>query len=123
MNPNTDPLLAPGTKTHSMKLAFHGGGSMGISQKELAFYDALTSNKSATELMEDSILRKIATELVVTIHNNMTVDWIFREAVQAKMRLLIKKLLAKYKYPLHQQESAVQLVLEQAKQMCEAEEN
>jgi len=96
---------------------------MGLTQEELAFYDALTNNKSAIELMSDEILRKIATELAVTIRNNMTVDWTVREAVQAKMRLLIKKLLKKYKYPPDQQESAVLLVLEQARQMCENESN
>jgi len=99
--------------------AVNRGESLGLTQEELAFYDALTNNKSAVELMDDEILRKIATELAVTIRNNMTVDWTVREAVQAKMRLVIKKLLKKYKYPPDQQDNAVQLVLEQAKQMCE----
>jgi len=101
--------------------AVNRGESMGLTQEELAFYDALTNNKSAIELMGDETIRKIASELTVTIRKNMTVDWTVREAVQAKMRLLIKKLLKKYKYPPDQQESAVQLVLEQARQMCEAE--
>ena len=103
--------------------AVNRGDSLGLTQEELAFYDALTNNKSAVELMDDEILRKIASELAITIRKNMTVDWTVREAIQAKMRLLIKKLLKKYKYPPDQQDSAVQLVLEQAKQMCEAEEN
>lgn len=104
-----------------VKDAISRGEKLGMNPEELAFYDALASNKSAVELIGDELLRQIATELAESIRKNMTVDWTVREAVQAKMRLTIKKLLRKYKYPPDQEEGAIVLVMEQARQMCEAE--
>lgn len=104
-----------------VKEAVSRGDELGLSSEELAFYDALTTNRSAVELMGDQVLKQIATELATTIRNNMSVDWTVREAVQARMRVMIKKLLRKYKYPPDQTEGAVILVMEQAKQMCENE--
>jgi type I restriction enzyme R subunit len=104
-----------------VKDAVNRGEALGLTPEEMAFYDALTTNKSAVELIGDKILRQIAAELADTIRKNMTVDWTVRESVQAKMRLVIKKLLRKYKYPPDQEEGAVSLVMEQARQMCENE--
>ena len=104
-----------------VKAAVQRGEELGLTPEELAFYDALTTNKSAVELIGDTVLRQIAAELANTIRKNMTVDWTVRENVQARMRLTIKKLLRKYKYPPDEEEGAVVLVMEQARQMCENE--
>jgi type I restriction enzyme, R subunit len=97
------------------------GKQLGLSPDEIAFYDALSTNKSAVDLMGDAVLKQIATELAGTIRNNLSVDWTIRENVQARMRVIIKRLLKKYKYPPDASEEAVRLIMEQAKQMCESE--
>jgi len=94
---------------------------MGLSQEELAFYDALATNKSAVDLIGDATLRQIASELADAIRRNMSVDWTVREAVQAKMRVIIKRLLRKYKYPPDEETNAIRLVMDQAKLICAAE--
>ncbi|NLM79163.1 MAG: type I restriction endonuclease subunit R, partial [Ruminococcaceae bacterium] len=102
-----------------VKAAINRGEELGLTVEELAFYDALSTNASAVDLMGDETLRKIASELASTIRNNLTVDWTVRENVQAKMRLTIKKLLKKYKYPPDASRVAIKLIMEQARQMCE----
>ncbi len=91
------------------------GKKMHLSDDEIAFYDALADNESAREVMGDETLRKIAQELVVTVKKNLTIDWSVRESVQAKLRLLVKRILKKYGYPPDKQEKATLTVLEQAK--------
>jgi type I site-specific restriction-modification system R (restriction) subunit len=81
---------------------------------ELAFYDALANNEEAVREMGDEILKKIAHELAEKLRQNIGVDWSVRESVRAKLRLMVKRILRKYKYPPDQQEAAVTLVLEQA---------
>ena len=97
------------------------GAALGLSNDEIAFYDALSTNQSAVDLMGDATLKKIAAELASTIRSNFSVDWTIRENVQAKMRVIIKRLLKKYKYPPDASEAAVKLIMEQAKQMCDNE--
>lgn len=92
---------------------------LGLSDEELAFYDALADNESARSLMSDVTLQQIARELTQAIRANLTVDWAIRSSVQAKMRTTVKKLLKKYKYPPDQTTYAVNVVIEQAKLMCE----
>jgi len=70
--------------------------------------------------MEDEILRTIASELVVTIRNNVTIDWAAKESVRAKMRVMVKRILRKYGYPPDMQEQATKTVLEQAERICGA---
>ena len=94
---------------------------LGLSDEELAFYDALADNESARNLMSDATLQQIAKELTHAIRENLTVDWAIRSSVQAKMRTTVKKLLKKYKYPPDQTSHAVNVVIEQAKLMCENE--
>lgn len=94
---------------------------LGLSDEELAFYDALADNESARSLMSDVTLQHIARELTQAIRANLTVDWAIRSSVQAKMRTTVKKLLKKYKYPPDQTTYAVNVVIEQAKLMCENE--
>ena len=92
--------------------------ALGLSVEELAFYDALADNDSAKSLMDDVTLQQIAKELTQAIRENLTVDWAVRSSVQAKMRIVVKRLLKKYKYPPDQTPHAVEVVLEQTKLMC-----
>jgi type I restriction enzyme R subunit len=95
------------------------GDNLGLSEYELAFYDALMVNKEAGEVLGDDELKNIAMELVRTIKSNLTIDWTLRENVQAKMRVAVKRILKKHKYPSEETQKAVEIVLEQAKVVCE----
>ena len=90
------------------------GEALGLSEDELAFYDALGINDSAVQVLGDETLRGIARELVETVRGNVTIDWTLRENVRAKLRGLVKRVLRKHGYPPDKQESATQTVLEQA---------
>ncbi|HIK36256.1 MAG TPA: type I restriction endonuclease subunit R, partial [Thermosynechococcus sp. M98_K2018_005] len=90
------------------------GEALGLSEDELAFYDALETNDSAVKVLGDKTLRTIARELVQTVRNNVTIDWTLRENVRAQLRVLVKRVLRKYGYPPDKQEKATQTVLEQA---------
>ncbi|NLB76599.1 MAG: type I restriction endonuclease subunit R [Crenarchaeota archaeon] len=94
------------------------GTQLNLSEEEVAFYDALADNESAKQVLGDKTLRKMATELVNTVRNNISIDWTMRDAVQAKLRVLVKRLLKKYGYPPDKQEIATLTVLEQAKLLC-----
>jgi len=96
------------------------GEQLGLSEDEVRFYDALAHNESAVRELTDETLKKIAHELAENLRKNLTVDWSARESVQAKLRLMVKRILRKYKYPPDQQEAAVELVLQQAKALGEA---
>ena len=93
--------------------------NLGLTEYELAFYDALGVNDSAVQVLGDDTLRDIAMELVRTIKNNITIDWTLRESVQAKMRVAVKKILRQYGYPPDKEKLAVKTVLEQATRICE----
>ena len=95
------------------------GQKLNLSDEELAFYDALADNGSAKELMGDATLAAMARELASTLQNSVTVDWAVREQVRAELRLKVKRLLRKYKYPPDQQDSATQLVLQQAELLAD----
>jgi len=88
--------------------------ALGLSEEELAFYDALETNDSAVKVLGDDTLRAIARELVQTVRNNVTIDWTLRENVRAQLRVLVKRILRKHGYPPDRQEKATQTVLEQA---------
>jgi len=90
------------------------GKELNLSEDELAFYDALCVNDSAVKVLGDETLRKIALELTETIRKSVTIDWTQRESVQAELRLKVKKILGKYKYPPDKQKSAIETVLKQA---------
>ncbi|WP_295538486.1 type I restriction enzyme endonuclease domain-containing protein [uncultured Thiohalocapsa sp.] len=90
------------------------GEAEGLSQDELAFYDALAENESAVEVMGSDELKVIAHEPLVKLQGNVTVDWAHRESARAKMRVLVKRILKKYGYPPDLQAAAVQTVLAQA---------
>ncbi|MEI6258744.1 MAG: type I restriction endonuclease subunit R [Deltaproteobacteria bacterium] len=90
------------------------GEELGLNPDELAFYDALANNEEAVREMGDEILKRIAHELAESLRRNISVDWSVRDNVRAKLRLMVKRILRKYKYPPSRQEDAVKLVLEQA---------
>jgi type I restriction enzyme R subunit len=90
------------------------GEETGVSDEEIAFYDALAQNDSAREVMGGPALRIIAQELVNRLRAGVTVDWMHREAARARMRVLVKRILRKYGYPPDLQDAAVQTVLQQA---------
>ncbi len=90
------------------------GEETGLSDEEIAFYDALAENNSALEVMGDDQLRVIAHELLVSLRESVTVDWAHRESARARMRVLVKRILRKYGYPPDLQDVAVQTVLQQA---------
>ena len=97
-----------------MREADRRGEELGLSEDELAFYDALADNQSARDVLGDATLRQIAQELVRIVRENTTIDWAQRESVRAHLRVLVKRILRKYGYPPDQQARATQLVLEQA---------
>lgn len=90
------------------------GEKLGLSEEELAFYDALAVNESAVEFLGDKALREIARELVETLRKSVTIDWTMRESVRAQLRVKVKRILRKRGYPPDGQEAATQTVLEQA---------
>ena len=97
-----------------IRAAHQRGEESGLSDEEIAFYDALAENESARQVMGDPMLRVIAHELVASIKNNVSVDWMHREIARARMRVLVKRILRKYGYPPDLQDAAVQNVLQQA---------
>lgn len=95
------------------------GEDLGLTEDELAFYDALEVNDSAVEVLGDETLKAIARELVETIRRNVTIDWTIRENVRAQLRVYVKRILRKHGYPPDKQEQATQTVLEQAEVLSE----
>ncbi len=89
------------------------GEALGLTDDEVRFYDALATNESAVRELTDETLKKIAHELTENLRQNISVDWSERDSVRAKLRLMVKRILRKYKYPPDLQEAAVELVLQQ----------
>ena len=104
----------------AIREAVHRGEESGLSEDELAFYDALADNASAREVMHDDTLQLIARELADRIKAKASLDWTQRETVRADMRRTVRRLLTKYGYPPDAQESATQLVIRQAELMAES---
>ena len=94
------------------------GEKLNLNEEELAFYDALEVNDSAVKVLGDEKLTIIARELVDTVRKNVTIDWTLKESVQAKLRVMVKRILKKYGYPPDKQKKATETVLEQAKLIC-----
>jgi type I restriction enzyme R subunit len=94
------------------------GDALGLTEDELAFYDALVDHGGVKELMGDKVLAAIAHDLVEAIRRSVTIDWTQKEAVRADMRRKVKRLLRKHGYPPDKREEAVITVLEQAEQVC-----
>jgi type I restriction enzyme R subunit len=97
-----------------MRAADRRGEQLGMSEDELAFYDALKTNDSAVKVLSEPTLQQIARELVEAVRRNVTIDWTLRENVRAQLRVLVKRILRKHGYPPDKQEKATETVLEQA---------
>lgn len=97
-----------------MRAANARGEQLGLTDDELAFYDALEVNDSAVKVLGEPTLMTIARELVEAVRKNVTIDWTVRENVRAQLRVIVKRILRKYGYPPDKQEKATQTVLEQA---------
>ena len=101
------------------------GKDSGLTDDEYAFYEALSSNTSAREVMGIDILKEIAKELTHKIKSSTTIDWNIRDSVRAKIRFEIKLLLKKYKYPPddimdpNNYDNSVKLIMEQTELVCE----
>jgi type I restriction enzyme R subunit len=102
-----------------MRTAAERGEQLGLTDDELAFYDALETNDSAVQVLGEPALMAIARELTVQVRNNVTIDWTVRENVRAQLRVLVKRILRKHGYPPDLQEEATQTVLEQAAVLSE----
>ncbi|MBW6414825.1 type I restriction endonuclease subunit R [Methylacidiphilum fumariolicum] len=108
------------TLAKHIRMADERGERLGLSDDEMAFYDALGTNGNAVQVLGDETLRGIARELVKTVRDNVTIDWAIRENVRAKLRVLVKRILRKHGYPPDKQEKATQIVLEQAEVLSAA---
>lgn len=95
------------------------GEHLGLTDDEVKFYDALANNESAVRELNDEVLKKIAHELTENLRQNIKVDWAERESVRASLRLMVRRILRKYKYPPDQQDGAVELVLQQVQALGE----
>ena len=102
-----------------MRAANARGEKLGLTEDELAFYDALETNDSAVKVLGEPTLKTIARELVAIVRKNVTIDWTLRENVRAQLRVVVKRILRKYGYPPDKQEKATQTVLEQAELLSE----
>ena len=103
---------------HEIKLSQDEENKLGLSEDEVAFYYALTSEDIVKELMEDDILKQIAHELTEAIRSNITIDWSIRKSARASMRRIIKRLLKKHGYPPEQSVNAMRIVMRQAEKMA-----
>jgi len=101
-----------------MDAATKRGENLGLTDDEIAFYDALTANESAVQAMGDDKLKLIAVELITQVRRSVTIDWTLRESARARIRVMVKRILNSYGYPPDLQEEAVKTVLLQAELLC-----
>ncbi|MCB9489691.1 MAG: DUF3387 domain-containing protein, partial [Deltaproteobacteria bacterium] len=101
-----------------MREANRRGEQLGLSDDEVAFYDALEVNDSAVKVLGDDTLKVIARELVEAVRKNATIDWNLKESAKAKMRVIIRRLLRKHGYPPDKQDTATETVIKQAELLC-----
>ena len=101
-----------------MNAAQKRGEDLGLTDDEVAFYDALAVNESAVKAMGDDKLKLIAAELISQVRKSVTIDWTLRESARARIRVMVKRILNKYGYPPDLQDEAVKTVLKQAELLC-----
>jgi len=101
-----------------MEAAAKRGEDLGLTDDEIAFYDALAANESAIVAMGDDKLKVIAAELIKMVRKSVTIDWNLRDGARAKIRVIVKRILNKWGYPPDLQEEAVKTVLQQAELLC-----
>jgi len=102
-----------------MRAANARGVELGLTEDELAFYDALETNDSAVKILGEPELLAIARELASSVRANVTIDWTIRDNVRAQLRVLVKRILRKHGYPPDKQEKATRTVFEQAEVLSE----
>ena len=93
------------------------GDRLGLTDEELAFYDALETNDSAVKVLGDEALRAIARELTEAVRRNVSIDWAAKESVRARLRVMVRRILKRHGYPPDKAEKATRTVLEQAEQL------
>lgn len=103
-----------------LRTAASKGEQLGLTDDEMAFYDALETNDSAVKVLGDATLCTIARELVKNVRQGISIDWTVKESARARLRVLVKKILRKYGYPPDKEEKATQTVLEQLELFGEA---
>ena len=101
-----------------MDAATKRGEELGLTDDEIAYYDALATNESAIQAMGDDKLKVIAAELIKMVRKSVTIDWNLRDGARAKIRVIVKRILNKWGYPPDLQEEAVKTVLQQAELLC-----
>ncbi len=101
-----------------MDAATKRGEDLGLTEDEIAFYDALAANESAVIAMGDDKLKAIAGELITQVRKSVTIDWTLRESARAKIKVMVKRILNRYGYPPDLQDEAVKTVLAQAELLC-----
>ena len=114
----SDQFLAEVRGLKHKNVATKRGEELGLTDNEIAFYDALTANESAVQAMGDDKLKLIAAELITQIRKSVTIDWTLRESARAKIRVMVKRILNRYDYLPDLQEEAVKTVLLQAELLC-----
>lgn len=102
-----------------MREAERRGEELGLSDDEAAFYEALEVNDSAVAVLGDDTLKTIARELVASVKKNATIDWTLKQSVQAKLRVIVRRILRKHRYPPDKAEQATKTVLEQAELLAD----
>ena len=102
-----------------IKASDQRGAKLGLSEDELAFYDALEINDSAVQVLGDEQLRLIAREIAEKVKANATIDWTIRESARAKLMVLVRRTLNKYGYPPDKQQKAIDTVLKQAELLAD----
>ncbi len=112
-----EELIEMAKKFHA---AAQRGEQLGLNGDEMAFYDALATNEAAVRDLGDETLKAIAVELTQKLRASVTVDWSVRETVRARLRVMVKTLLKRYKYPPDRQEEATETVLKQAESLSES---
>ncbi len=100
-----------------MQAATARGHDFGLSPEEMAFYDALAENESAVNLLGNETLRVLAQEVAKRIRASVTIDWVEKQSVHARMRIEVKRLLKQFGYPPDLSPKAIELVLEQARNL------
>ncbi|MCB1964647.1 MAG: DUF3387 domain-containing protein, partial [Candidatus Accumulibacter sp.] len=108
------------TLARELAAATRRGQDLGLSDDEVAFYDALAANESAVLAMGDEKLKVIAAELIGKVRQSVSIDWTLRESARARIRVLVKRILNKHGYPPDLQAEAVKTVLAQAELLSEA---
>jgi type I restriction enzyme R subunit len=114
VTPFTESVVEEAALARQLREADRRGEDLGLTDDELAFYDALEVNDSAVAILGDEILRHIARDLVAIVKKNATIDWTVKETVRSKMKVMVKRILRKYGYPPDKQVAATETVLQQA---------